>query len=58
MKRGPVSQEEKAQVSRPALQGDLGVGFRLGWRDELEWNEGLSSISTDGEMGADADVSS
>lgn len=37
--------------------GGLGVGFRLGWREELEWIEGLSSISTDGEMGADGDVS-
>lgn len=41
----------------PALQGVLGMGFRLGWREELEWNEGLSSISTDGERGADRDVS-
>lgn len=53
-----MTQEEKAQVSRQALQGVSGVGLRLGWRDELEWNEGLSSISTDGEMGADGDVSS
>ena len=37
--------------------GGLGVGFRLGWREELEWIEGLSSISADGEMGADGDVS-
>ena len=37
--------------------GGLGVGFRLGWREELEWIEGLSSISIDGEMGADGDVS-
>ena len=34
-----------------ALQGVLGVGFRLGRREELESNEGLSSIPTDGERG-------
>ena len=34
-----------------ALQGVLGVGFRLGWREDLEWTGGLSSIPTDGERG-------
>ena len=53
---GPMTGGEGESVEAGSA-GGLGVGFRLGWREELEWIEGLSSISADGEMGADGDVS-